>query len=69
MTDIDAIDFDDDDARRIAADLTGKYGRDALDYVRGAGGARRRGRRRHRADDLAAGAGRGRRDVAALTLR
>ena len=33
MTDIDAIDFDDDDARRIAADLTGKYGRDALDYV------------------------------------
>jgi hypothetical protein len=27
--------FDDDEARRIAEDLTGKYGGDALDYVRG----------------------------------
>ena len=33
MSDFDAIDFDDSEARRIAADLTGKYGRDALDYV------------------------------------
>jgi hypothetical protein len=60
-------DFDKSEARRIAEDLIGKYGVDAIDRPRPCR-ARGRYRRRYRASDLAPGSLGDRRIAAALTL-